>query len=143
MSGINVVSRLGGDYDNFTEKERLVKLYILKNLNSISKLSIEDLSKAAGTSNTTISRFCRKLGFSGYRDFIIELAKETTSSYARLNADVTETDSAFDVADKMFNTECSALEKTYKMLRNSNLDEVIRLILQKKRVAVFGSERII
>lgn len=44
----------------------------------IDAYTIEDLAAAAHTSPASISRFCKKLGLRGFRDFKVELARSAT-----------------------------------------------------------------
>lgn len=56
---------------SFTNAEHNVLNYILKNPATLSTLTIQELAKVSYSSNPTIMRICRKLGFNGYREFRI------------------------------------------------------------------------
>lgn len=137
-TSLGILSKLGGDRDEFTQKERKVKTYIQENLHLCSNFSIQELSKATGVSKATISRFCRRLGYANYRDFSLALAQEATANYSRINEDIKRGDSIEDIAVAVLHTEHKALDETLEMLRNIDLEALGDLILQAKRVMIFA-----
>lgn len=56
---------------NFTERK--IFDYVVKNMNDITMMSIQKFAQEQFLSTTTIFRFTKKLGFSGYTDFINSL----------------------------------------------------------------------
>lgn len=61
---------------NFTYTERAVVNYMLINNLEIVDLTIHQLAILTNTSNATIIRICKKLGFKGFRDFKLTLITE-------------------------------------------------------------------
>lgn len=53
--------------------------YILENSRSVINMNIDELSSVNYVSNSSIVRFCQKLGFKGFSDFKIKLASEINS----------------------------------------------------------------
>lgn len=135
---VGILSKLGGDWDEFTKKERIIKGYIQENMNTVASLSIGELSERTGASKATISRFCRRLGYSNFRDFSLALAQETTANYSRINEDLTNVSSAEDIAAAVLNTERKALDQTLEMLRTTDLNALADVILKARRVIVFA-----
>lgn len=54
---------------NFTDIEKDIADYILKEGEKICSLSIQDFSNLCYTSPSTMMRFCKKLGTTGFSDF--------------------------------------------------------------------------
>lgn len=52
-----------------SQSEAKVQAYIQKNPNRIEMLTINKLAANAGTSVASVQRYCRTLGFSGYKEF--------------------------------------------------------------------------
>lgn len=138
MTNIGILTKLGGECDEFTSKERQIKNYIQKNLQTAATLAIHELSEKTGVSKATISRFCRKLGYADYREFSLALARETTVSYQRINEDMDSVDSALEIAGTVLKTERKALEQTYDMLKNVDLNGIADLLLNARRVCIFA-----
>ena len=55
--------------EGLTASERAAADYILKNEAEIGKMPLTALAKSSFSSNSTLIRLCRKLGFHGYKDF--------------------------------------------------------------------------
>ncbi|MCR5825908.1 MAG: hypothetical protein K6G54_05035 [Oscillospiraceae bacterium] len=55
--------------DALTSSERSVANYILNMGSRVDDLSLERVARESFTSNATVVRMCRKLGFRGFRDF--------------------------------------------------------------------------
>lgn len=58
---------------NVTERELFN--YVIKNIHTVKDMSIQALAKERILSTTTVFRFTKKLGFSGYTDFIRSLSQ--------------------------------------------------------------------
>lgn len=57
--------------------EKKIFEYVVRNAQSVGDMRIQELANACYVSTTTIMRFARKLGFSGYRDFAESLRFST------------------------------------------------------------------
>lgn len=57
-------------------KRKSIASYILLHKESILHLNIQELAKATYTSHSAINRLTHKLGLSGFKEFIIKLARE-------------------------------------------------------------------
>lgn len=56
------------DKSGFTESEKCIADYILKNKNQLQQLTAKELAKETLTSKSSIVRFCKKLGVSGFQE---------------------------------------------------------------------------
>jgi len=66
-------------FDSLRPAEKKVASYILDNGGQVVYQSITELASATGTSDATIIRFANALGFSGYQELKIALARELVS----------------------------------------------------------------
>ncbi len=74
----SVVPVLEAKYDSFTQSEKNIADFFLKNKNQ-ADYSIETLSQKLFVSKASISRFVKKCGFRGYREFIYQYEKSLNS----------------------------------------------------------------
>lgn len=63
-------------YEHFFDAEKKIADYILDNKKAAVDMTVAELARASGTSDATVSRFCRRCGFKGYQDLKMALAKE-------------------------------------------------------------------
>lgn len=62
--------------DNFTNHEREVAQYILKNADKVPGMSSAELAEASFTSKATVVRLSQKLGLTGYQELRLKLVEE-------------------------------------------------------------------
>lgn len=61
---------------NLSPSEKKVAQFILEKPEQISNLSIGELAEKSGSSEATVVRLCKILGFNGYKDFKISITKD-------------------------------------------------------------------
>lgn len=66
-------------HQGYSESEQRIVDYILEHQSEAPRLTAAQLSRAAATSEATVSRFCRKLGFGSFRSFQFSLARDLES----------------------------------------------------------------
>ena len=66
--------------DSLTKSGGIVADYLVQHAEDAQYLSISSLAKACGVAEATIFRFCRSLGFDGYNEMKIALAKATATA---------------------------------------------------------------
>ena len=71
----NFWEMLRAKHDSLTKSGTIVADYLVQHAEDAQYLSISSLAKACGVAEATIFRFCRSLGFDGYNEMKIALAK--------------------------------------------------------------------
>lgn len=66
--------------ERLTTADRALARTILSLKDRISALSIDDLARASNTSPAAVSRFCKKIGLSGFKDLKLEAARSETET---------------------------------------------------------------
>ncbi len=59
----------------FTTTEKRIADYIRRNIEATVYMTIEELAKATQHSDSAIIRLCKKMGFSGFKEFRFELGR--------------------------------------------------------------------
>jgi DNA-binding MurR/RpiR family transcriptional regulator len=119
-------------------QERKVADYVLSHPHEAVGRSITSLARASGVGNTTVSRLCRRLGMSGYRQFRIELAQETGSPENLTYVELTPGETLADVAQRIFALNIQALHDTQKVLDIGTLEQALAAILGARRVDIYA-----
>lgn len=123
-------------YTSLSAKERQIADFILAHPDEAVHPSIEELSQRIGTSESTMVRFAKKLGYSGYQRFRIALAQETIPPAQQLfEAEVKKGD---DVAALVFEQARSNLEQTYALLDKKTITKASTLIAQSNALYLMG-----
>ena len=66
-------------YELLTKSEKKIANYVLASKERIVYGTMNDIKKAIKVGDATIVRFCQKLGYTGFSDLKIEVAKESYS----------------------------------------------------------------
>lgn len=103
--------------------------------------TISELATAAATSETTVLRFSRRLGLSGYPRLRLALAEESARprALAASRTDISATDSLDDVIRKIALADASAVEETADQLDRDTLAQTAKIIANAVRVDIYGS----
>ncbi|MBU6079926.1 MurR/RpiR family transcriptional regulator [Allobacillus halotolerans] len=116
--------------NTFTKSEQKLYTYIKKNLDLIVYQSLTELANACHVGEATVLRFCRKLGYKGYQGFKLALAREISMRDQNISDDT--------YIDKVRNNMVQAIEDTYKLVDDEQLQRAIDQIDQSTNVVVFG-----
>lgn len=106
--------------------------------------TITDLARRCDTSETTIVRFARVLGFSGYVDLRISLATELGRETARRpdttrhGSDVPTGGTLADIVADLGFTETLCIEETIANLDVAELGRVVEAIDAAERISLYG-----
>ncbi len=141
MSGIEgcggVVDMILQRYKDLSDAERIVADFILKHAGIVSSLSAVEIARSAGTSNTTVSRFVRSIGYTNFSEMRYALAREETASKQR-PFDESSGIMLSDVPGTMryvMETKVAELEATLAALDAESISEAVEL-LSKARIAM-------
>lgn len=123
----------------FTKAERKVAETVLSQLENTIYYSVTDLSEQAGVGETTVLRFCRKIGFKGYQEFKLALAKELVHPVKSLHQEVTEADDPIVIAQKVTATNIQAIQATLGTLDPKQLERAVDLLTEANRIHFYGA----
>ena len=114
-----------------TKQERaIIDCLSNNNITNLSYLSITEFASLANVAESTLLRFCRKLGLRGYSEFRMLLAQSNSNEY---------TGDAEDFAFTIMNSMTTALHSTYELLDHADVEKAVDILLKAKRVYCFGS----
>lgn len=123
-------------YNNLSKGEKKIADFLMDNPQSILPLYITELAEKCGTSEATVVRFSKHLGFNGYQQLKIAIAQE--SQTRPINKNITHNDSAGDIFKKVCEDIYCSLEKTKRAIDNNELNACCNAILSASRILVFG-----
>lgn len=123
-------------YNDMGKAEKKVADWILDHPNELLPLSIVELAERSESSEATIVRFSKRLGFSGYQELKISLAKETKTNI--VNVHMTKEDTAFEIYEKVCNDIYYSLESTKKVLDAESLQKASEAIMSAGKIVIMG-----
>ena len=96
-----MLSQVEAMRDQLRPSERKLADYVLESPREVLDLSMTEVANRAGVSQPTIARFCRALGFSGFREFKIRLAQGVAAGVPAVYRDVRPDEPVPGVAAKV------------------------------------------
>ncbi|MFU0799814.1 MAG: MurR/RpiR family transcriptional regulator [Xylanivirga thermophila] len=127
---------------SFTKSEKKVMDAFLENPEEVLYSSITDFSEKAKVGDTTVVRFCRKLGFKGYHDFKIAVAQELSNSssntFGSFNEGIDIKDSFDDVLQKLIGKNIEALQETATLLNKADVEKAVKFIEDSRMTVFYG-----
>lgn len=125
---MKILQLIKDNYDALTKAEKKIANFVLTSPDRIVYGTMNDIKNAVHVGDATIIRFCHKLGYSGYSDLKIEIAKEDYSE-SEMNSDFFGKNE-----QKLFQT----LQNTKKNLTNDLLETASNLIFNASSIHIFG-----
>lgn len=134
MKNKTVMENIYDHYEKFFSAEKKVADYIIKNPSDTVECTVAELAEKSGASDATVVRMCKHLGYKGYYQFRIMLAREL--EWINRNNEVTNKDNEYSIenlfrkyADSMMNLakniSVSQMEKSAEVLHNSKWVHII------------------
>ncbi|MDT2827175.1 MAG: MurR/RpiR family transcriptional regulator [Enterococcus viikkiensis] len=118
-------------YSTLTKSEKKIADYILSSGEKIVYNTMSDIREATNVGDGTIIRFCQKIGFSGFSDLKIAIAKEDFSKHQ-------EESQPSDLFDQRTKTINSALKATNQLLDSEKLKQAVQFITEAHQIYIFG-----
>jgi len=119
-----------------SKAERRLVDTILADIEFTLHASLVEIAERAQTSNPTLTRLCRHLGFSGFKEFKLNLAQSMAIG-ARYHTHV-EPKNIEDVSANVIKGVEQALQRLHGQLNFPLLDQAVAWIVTAPKVVVFG-----
>lgn len=123
----SIVPVIEANYDRFTSAERTVADFFISNTVA-ADFSAKAMAKNLHVSEASLSRFAKKMGYGGYREFIYHYSPSFPVSSSSVGKHSIEVLNAYE----------ELLTKTYNLLQEEQIERIARILGEKRRVFVYG-----
>jgi len=130
--------RIQGTYNSLRTAEQRVADFILKHAEELIYLTVTELAERTQTSESTVVRLCQKIGYKGYQEFKIMLARDLVGPTETVYEQIDRTDSLSALKTKVFQANAQALKDTIEVLADEELGKAVEAIARARRVEVYG-----
>lgn len=124
----NIIPHIEAIYDSFTVLEKTIADFFIHNEEQ-TDLSSKSVSQKLYVSEASLSRFAKKCGYSGYREFLFYYQQAPKSS---------SLSPASDPVKAVLNNYQELLNKSYSLLDEMQIDRIVNILAEKKRIYVYG-----
>ncbi|SAL85199.1 RpiR family transcriptional regulator [Caballeronia arvi] len=134
-----LLSQVEAMREQLRPSERKLANYVLEAPREVLDLSMTDFAMRAGVSQPTIARFCRALGFSGFREFKIRLAQGVAGDVPTVYRDVRSDEPPAGVAAKVLDRTIGALIQVRNSLSSDSVAAAIAKLSEARRIEFYGA----
>ncbi len=119
-----------------------IAITIMENIKSIPKMNINKLAQDCYTTPSSVTNFCKRLGYSGFIEFK-ERTEEMLKGYGIKNSDIINQISHANLAkpntDNLLDKVIKDITLANKVIDYRMVDKLVDLIYTHKNIAMFGT----
>ncbi len=136
----NCCLRVKEIYGSLSQKEQKVADFILNFPDNVIDLSIGNLAEFCGVSVSSVTRLCKSIGYSGYKELCRNLTANRQQSE---NSDVTYSDirpgdSIETIMQSVCQSNIYAIESTMALQDVDNVGKIVEILSAARRVDFYG-----
>jgi len=129
----DLIARLRSASADMTPAIERVATAVLNEPDVVLYQSITELADHSKSSEATVMRFCRDLGFSGFQDFKLALARELATRDSSA-----QSTNGGDAVQDLVATAITALKETEKLIDRTALEQAASVLVGARHIAIFG-----
>ncbi|BAB07295.1 MurR/RpiR family transcriptional regulator [Halalkalibacterium halodurans] len=135
-----LLAKIEQELASFPAAETKVANYVLKHPELVPTMTTKQLAEQANASQSSIVRFCKRLGLESFPKLKLALAKELTRKEAYINsASLLETDDSPPILfQKVSSLNQMALDMATKAMNEQAFTEAVEQMVKAKKIAFFG-----
>ncbi|WP_142828465.1 MurR/RpiR family transcriptional regulator [Planococcus soli] len=133
------LAAIRGSYRHFSEKEKKIADYVLNDPKNIIHLTINQIADELGLAESTVFRFCQRIGFKGFQAFKISLAAEVVAPLKDIHEKIEEGDSISAVTEKVFRSNIKTLEDTLQIVDAEAMAQATEKLMAARKIDFYGN----
>lgn len=128
--------------NNLSPSEKKVAQFILEKPEQISNLSIGELAEKSGSSEATVVRLCKTLGFNGYKDFKISITKDiaymSKDEEGEQYTDVEPGDTLESIVQNISYNNKKSIDNTLDIISFDAIQAAVSAIISADKIDFYG-----
>ncbi|MCG8538730.1 MAG: MurR/RpiR family transcriptional regulator [Clostridia bacterium] len=135
----DLLIRIREKFTKLSKGQKLIAGYVMNNYDKVAFMTASKLGDKVGVSESTVVRFANALDYKGYPDLqkeLQELIKTKLTTVQRLELSNSYSEEGF--FKKVMQADVDNILKTIDELNTKSFNEVVKSILEAKKVYVFG-----
>ena len=125
-------------YNSLRKSEKRVAEFVQKHMEEVVVLSLRGLARKCGTSDATVLRFCRSLGYLGFADFKVSLVPELLRSSKKTYPEIREKENSETVKEMLQRNFQQQLDSTLQNCDDAMLTSIALHISQANKILIIG-----
>lgn len=134
--------KIHGSIDNLKSAEKRIAQYIYDNPSEVIKLTINQLAEKCNSSYATVNRFCKKMGYSGFKtlksDLVNDIANQNNENSIS-DISITPEMTTEEIFSKVYDLTFRILEDSFAILNAKVVDKVVEELLKARKIIFIGT----
>lgn len=140
---MGVLIKISNMLEDFSARERKVADYILEKPEKIKDLNTYEIAERTDTSQATVVRFSKRIGFKGFPDFKIALSQDLGNRKAEAHVNIIheeiKSDDTFEIiGKKISNANIVAINNTYEVTDFNELEKAVVELGKADKIMIAG-----
>jgi RpiR family transcriptional regulator, carbohydrate utilization regulator len=121
------------------DSEKKIIEFIEQNQEEIIHLSITEVAERSETSESSVVRLCKRLGYKGFQDLKINLAKEVIAPEKQILEVIEKGDDLVMIKKKVFQSNIQALYDTIEVCNDDEIRKAVEAISNARLIEFYGT----
>ena len=134
----NVYAAIQSQYATFSKVGKQIADHIIADPVHITSISIQQMAAELGIAESSIIRFCKILGCTGFSEMKLLLAKYSPKSVRTIFEDLSETDSIQTISESVFGRNIDTLERALQLLDFQKIEQAVDVLSRAENILVLG-----
>lgn len=130
--------RLRAMYESLRASEKKVADYVEAHANEIIYLNISAVAENCKVSEASVIRLCKVLGYEGFQDLKINIARSLIEPVKYIHEELEEGDDIEKIIQKVMVADMKAIEDTLRTVDKKEVEKAIDVIAQARKVEFYG-----
>ncbi|MGG1573449.1 MurR/RpiR family transcriptional regulator [Fictibacillus sp. NRS-1165] len=132
-------TRTNAAMSKLRDSEKKIIEYIEQNQEEIIHLSITEVAERSETSESSVVRLCKRLGYKGFQDLKINLAKEVMTPEKVIHEIIEKGDDVVTIKKKVFQSNIQALYDTIEVCNDEEIKKAVNAISNARLIEFYGT----
>ena len=134
----NVYAAIQSQYATFSKVGKRIADHIIADPVHITSISIQQMAAELDIAESSIIRFCKILGCTGFSEMKLLLAKYSPKSVRTIFEDLSETDSIQTISESVFGRNIDTLERALQLLDFQKIEQAVDVLSRAENILILG-----
>lgn len=135
----NLFSQIRTRYHVLSPAQKHIADFVLNHSEQVILCSLGDLAEKCDTSETTILRFLRKLGFDSYQVFRVKIAQDlSNNSTQAIYEEIHNTDTPEQIRQKVILSTVDSIQDLNNLISDEMLEQVAGMMIDARKILFCG-----
>jgi DNA-binding MurR/RpiR family transcriptional regulator len=132
-------TRINAAVSKLRDSEKKIVEFIEQNKEEIIHISITELAERSDTSESSVVRLCKRLGYKGFQDLKIHLAREVVAPEKQIHEAIEKGDDIVTIKKKVFQSNIQALYDSIEICSDDEIQKAVEAIANARLIEFYGT----